>query len=97
MRQAIVTKYHGTTSTRCCRISARSFAGRVYVPYDHALDLEENHAEAARAMVAKFEWYGVWIAGANPDQTGNTYCMREFKNDVDRHRYRKQKLIVIQS
>lgn len=97
MRQAIVTKYHGPTNTRGSRISARAYAGRVSVPYEYALSVEENHAAACRAFAAKFGWFGTWIAGANPDQTGNTYCMRAFKSDAERRKFRDAKRIVVES
>lgn len=65
--QAIQTKYHGPTDTKGSKITARAEAGRVTVPYDHALNGQENHREAARALVAKLGWTGSYHGGALPD------------------------------
>jgi len=65
--QAIVTKYHGPTDARGSRISARCVGGRIFVSYDHALDSEENHEAAARALARKLEWSGVLVAATLPD------------------------------
>lgn len=62
-RQAITTKYHGPTNTRGSRISASAEAGRIFVPYDHALSLSDNHAAAAAAFAAKWGWDGSWHGG----------------------------------
>lgn len=76
-RQAIRTRYHGPTNTRGSRISAKCGAGRVSVPYDHALNLYDNHAAAARALLAKLGWdaeeytrSGRWHLGVGPDGDG---------------------------
>lgn len=61
--QAIATKYHGPTNTRGARISATAHAGRIFVPYDHALNSEENHAQAALAFAQKWGWDGPWHGG----------------------------------
>lgn len=71
-RQAIETKYHGPTNTRGSRISARAGAGRIFVPYDHALDIYENHAAAARAFADRFQWGSEWVGGATAD--GYCFC-----------------------
>lgn len=62
-RQAIVTRYHGPTNTKGARISATASAGRVYVPYDHALNADGNHEAAATALCAKFGWAGELACG----------------------------------
>lgn len=69
MVQAIVTQYHGPTTHRGSRITATSQAGKVTVPWDHALSSEDNHRAAAMALVAKLEWPGDWEGGWLP--TGN--------------------------
>ena len=65
--QAITTKYAGPTNTRGTRIIAKAAAGRVSVGYDHALNLEDNHAAAAQALAAKLGWtgpnYGTLVSG----------------------------------
>jgi hypothetical protein len=54
--QAIRTKYHGATDTKSSRISAQCEAGRIYVSYDHALNIAGNHKAACDALVKKLGW-----------------------------------------
>ena len=61
--QTIRTRYHGPTSTKGSRFSAQCEAGRIYVPYDHALNLDENHAAAAKALLKKLNWNGDYAGG----------------------------------
>ena len=68
-RQAILTRYHGPTNYRGSRISADYAGGRVYVGYEHELNLAENHANAANVLVHKLEWNtdnGKWVGGTIP-------------------------------
>jgi hypothetical protein len=75
--QAIATRYHGPTNARGARVSATAQAGRIYVSWDYALGMDENHDAAARAFVAKWGWDGRWIGGGSPDGRGNVYtCVR---------------------
>jgi hypothetical protein len=74
--QAIVTKYHGPTDTRGSRISARAQVGRVYVPYDDALDSTENHKAAARALCERYGWKGTLVEGGLPEG-GTVFVFRE--------------------
>lgn len=69
MRQAITTKYLGPTNHRGARVKATAQAGSVTVPWDHALGPQENHAEAAKALVAKYGWPRdvPWYGGATDD------------------------------
>lgn len=54
----IKTTYHGPTDHRGSRIHAAIGAGRsVSVPYDYALDSDDNHFAAAEALCLKY-----WIA-----------------------------------
>lgn len=66
--QAIRTRYHGPTNSRGSRISAQCEAGRVYVAYESALSVEENHASACKALRAKLGWnsehYGDVVGGS---------------------------------
>lgn len=53
----ILTQYRPATNTRGSRISAHApgmGTGRVYIPFDHALNSTERHAQAARALIAKY-------------------------------------------
>ena len=63
MRQAITTKYLGPTNHRGSRVKATAEAGSVTVPWDHSLDTELNHFEAAHALCVKFGWSGVFHGG----------------------------------
>lgn len=70
--QAIVTKFIGPTNHRGSRIKATAAAGSVTVSYNHALNIEANHAKAAEALANKFEWAGTWYQGGMPGDRG--YC-----------------------
>lgn len=54
--QAIRTRYHGPSNARGARISAQCQAGKIFVSYDHALDLSGNHAAACKALQQKLGW-----------------------------------------
>ncbi len=61
--KAIVTKYHGPTNTKGSRISASDQDGnRVTISYDHASS--HPHRDAARALLQKMNWDGVWHEGS---------------------------------
>ena len=94
MRQAIITKFHGPTNTRCARISARAAADRIFVSYEYGN--RDPHGIAAEALARKLEWYGTWVAGDMPDGTGNCYVMREFASDSERHRFRNKHIVRIE-
>ena len=63
--QAIHTRYMGPTNTKGGRIKATAWAGSVTVPYDHALNVEDNHRAAARALRAKLGWQGTYAQGGD--------------------------------
>jgi hypothetical protein len=80
MFQAIVTKYHGPTNYKGSRISARADAGRIVVPYDHALNIGENHAAAAQVLAERLGWtvtegYAALAGGALPGNAGYCFVM----------------------
>ena len=77
--QAIVTKYRGATNTRGSRVSAQADAGRISVPWDHALNADENHVAAARAYAVKFGWSGTWTMGGLPGNVGNVFVCQSRK------------------
>lgn len=56
MAQAIVTKYHGPTNTKGSRISAEAAAGKIYMPYAHELNIDDNHEAAAVVLIKKVGW-----------------------------------------
>ena len=54
--QAIRTRYFSASDTKGSRIQAKGSGGSIYVGYDHALDIEDNHRAACRALVKKLKW-----------------------------------------
>ena len=68
--QAIETRYLGPTNTKSGRIKATAWAGSVTVPYDHALNSEDNHRAAAMALVTKLQWQGTFAQGGNAKGNG---------------------------
>jgi hypothetical protein len=84
--QAITTKYLGATNYRCSRIVASAQAGRIIVPWDHALDVEANHNAAAIALCDKYGWTGRLIGGGLPSGKGNAYVMEPRCRHCDRNR-----------
>ena len=62
--KAITTKYYGPTNTRGSRIVATDSDGnKATVGYDHALNSEGNHKEAAIALCDKMSWSGTLHGG----------------------------------
>lgn len=55
-RQAIVTKYLAPTNTRPARIKAIADAGSIVYPWDHGLNVDENHHRAAMAYAKAKGW-----------------------------------------
>ena len=67
-RVAITTRYMGPTNFKGSRIVVTSGNGhRMIVSWDHALDVGENHAAAAKALADKMEWGGEWVGGGTKD------------------------------
>lgn len=60
--QAISTKYCGPTNTRGGRIRASAQAGYIYVPWDHSLGIDENHARAAQEYCKRKGWVGPYYS-----------------------------------
>ena len=65
--QAIKTRYLGPTNFKGSRIKATAQAGSVTVSYDHALNLDENHAAAARVLMERLDWGYSIRSGVLPD------------------------------
>jgi hypothetical protein len=78
MRQAITTKFLGPTNFRGSRVKATCQAKSITVSWDHALDTNENHREAALSLATLLGWSGTWEAGGLPDGTGNVYVLGEY-------------------
>lgn len=73
--QAIVTKFPPCTDHRESRVKATCEAGSLTLGWDHALNVEENHRAAAKALQVKLGWtgghYGRLAGGGMP---GAGYC-----------------------
>jgi hypothetical protein len=67
IRQAITTKFLPVTNTRPSRVKATADAGSVTLSWDHGVNIDENHARAAKALADKFGWRGAWYQGALHD------------------------------
>jgi hypothetical protein len=75
---AILTKFIGPTNYRGARVKAYTTSGhRIVVPWDHALNVEENHDAAALALCRKMEWGGKLVRGST--EVGYAYAfLREW-------------------
>lgn len=79
MRQSITTKYFGPTDRTGSRIKATSSGGlSKTVPYDHALDLDNNHKAAAVALCKKQGWTGRIAVGGAAKGTGNVFVFVDY-------------------
>ena len=72
--QAIITKYHGPTNVKGSHVSATAEAGRVTLSWNHALNTDDNHAAAARALRDKFGWKGAMGGGHLPQSNPGHMC-----------------------
>jgi len=74
--QTILTKFIGPTNHKGARVKARqsaSYAGRpksLTLPWDHALNVDDNHKAAALAFARKMGWHGRWVGGENSNMDG---------------------------
>jgi hypothetical protein len=72
MRKAIVTKYLGPTNARDSRVKATAEGGLTKtLIWDDALNSEENHEAAAKALALRMGWPGDLIGGGLPN---GDYC-----------------------
>jgi hypothetical protein len=66
--KAIKTTYHGPGNIKGSRIIATDDDGnRRILPYDYALNREQNHSKAAYALRDKMGWTGELITGCLKD------------------------------
>ena len=73
--QAIQTKYIGPTNVRGSRVKAAAQAGSVILDWNDALNRDDNHRCAAKALATKLGWdYGEYISGTLPDGTDVWVC-----------------------
>lgn len=74
MYQAITTKYLGPTNVRGSRVKATAAAGSLTLNWDVALNSDQNHIAAAKALAEKFDWGGAeWHGGGLPDCSGYVF------------------------
>lgn len=73
--KAITTKHAGPTNTRGSRIIVRAEGGPAKsYGYDDALNVEENHIQAAKQYRDARGWTGEMVGGGMPDGTGYCFC-----------------------
>ena len=65
--QAIIVKYFGAGNVRGSRWVAKAKGGSVTVPYDHALNADDNAEAAAVALCKKLGWDFELAGGTLPD------------------------------
>ena len=84
MPAAIHTKYIGPTNTKGSRIKAslrrdNKTLWTASVPFDHALNCEERHALAARALLQKYAPHQLtetlYVAGSTLDNLGYVFTV----------------------
>ena len=91
--QTITTSYKGPTNTRGSRIMAKSWLKNKAFAWDHSLNSEANHKQAAQQLVdvlnadrAKnayndFQW-SIVACGSMPDGKGNAYIIDLIEADL---------------
>ena len=84
--QTITTSYKGPTNTRGSRVMVKSWLKNKAFGWDHSLNSEANHKEAAQQLVdvlnadrvakgyGDFQW-SIVAAGSMPDGKGNAYII----------------------
>ena len=81
MYQAITTKYFGPTNICGARVKATCDARSRTLPWDYALNHEDNHTRAARALAEELDWQGAWRGGSLPAARGYAFVSVR-QNDV---------------
>lgn len=64
--QSIITKYYGATNTKPSCIRAWTSGNpkvRHRFSYDHGLNADANHREAAAWVASQLKWNGQWVQG----------------------------------
>lgn len=57
--KAIITKYLPATNYRSSRIKAQEPDGKfIIIPWNHELNTEQNHHQAAKSLCEKMNWRG---------------------------------------
>ena len=80
--QAITTKFMSPTNVKGSRIKATCQAGSLTLHWDHALNPDQNHCRAAKALAVKLGWtYGTWQSGELPDGSSVWVCPDKHARD----------------
>jgi hypothetical protein len=67
--KAIQTKFVGPSETRGARVKAWVKGSSSTIPWDHGLEVVDNHAAAAWALAASLSWSGRLVEGTLPDES----------------------------
>ena len=65
--KAIQTKFLGPSETRGARVKAWIESGSHVVPWDHGLEVADNHVAAARKLAELLKWSGRLVGGTLSD------------------------------
>ena len=77
--KAIKTMYLGPTNARGPRIKATDCdRNHITLSWDYALDSDENHKMAAKALCDKMNWKGDLVMGGFPDYNVHVFSSRIF-------------------
>lgn len=77
--KAIKTTYLGATNTRGSRVKASDLdRNQITLSWNYALNSDENHIAAARALCDKMKWEGKTVMGGFPDCNVHVFVSREF-------------------
>lgn len=78
--QAITTRYLGPTDRRGSRIKATSSAGSITVPVDNRWNQDDNHRQAAQALMNKFGWTAALYMGGMPNSNDRVFVQVAFRS-----------------
>jgi len=91
MSQAIRTRYIPVGNTRGSRIQAKCEAKTIYVSYDHALDIADNHKAACKELLRQLNWGFSTHGGMCGGVFGHDYYWVFTKIDVNPYVYVESK------
>jgi hypothetical protein len=80
--QAILTQYLPATNVKGSRVKATCQAKSKTVSWDHALNTDDNHKEAAKALATDLGWnYGTWVGGGLPSDKGMAWVCLDARRE----------------
>lgn len=79
---AIQTRFLGPTNTRGARVVAACEGKRATVSFNYE-STEAAHDEAARNLVSKLGWQGIWYRGGSVDGKGFVYVCAYLLGDTE--------------